>query len=143
MQSQPEGLKDEPPPYPESPTSSEPPLPLYQRNKGPARCYYVLMAVLYAVLLLMAIVALASFGIKQSEINKRQQTLGHPNSETCILFSKYIGTDEDPNGNPVYRIRLHTPGLCGYVLWGLTSITIVAFVWLIYSIVLAVVGPKM
>ena len=90
----------------------------------------------------MAVVALASFGIKQAQITKRQLELGLDRRETCILFAKFLGTRVE-DGQTVYVIGLRSPGLCGYVLWGLISITIVAFVWLVYSIVLAVIGPKM
>ena len=46
------------------------------------------------------------------------------------------------DGQKVNVIGLSSPGLCGFMLWGLTSITIVPFIWLIYSIVLAVIGPN-
>jgi hypothetical protein len=118
------------------------PLPV-SRNKGPARCYFVMMAVIYLVLLLMAVVALGSFGIKQSEITRRQIKLGLDRSQTCILFAQFQRTTTTKDGQTVHIKKLQPPGVCGYVLWGLISITIVAFVWFIYSIVLAVMGPKM
>ena len=43
------------------------------------------------------------------------------------------------DGQKVNVIGLSSPGLCGFMLWGLTSITIVPF---IYSIVLAIIGPN-
>ena len=100
-----------------------------------------MMSVVYLALLLMAVVALGSFGIKQAEITRRQHDLGIDRSETCIFFAKYKGSYEK-DGKTVNRIELRSPGLCGYVLWGLISITIVVVVWLVYSIVLAVFGPK-
>ena len=117
------------------------PLPV-SRNKGPARCYFVMMAVVYLVLMFMAVVALGSFGIKQSEITRRQINLGLDRSQTCILFVQYLGPDTK-DGQVVHIKRLKPAGVCAYVLWGLISITIVAVVWFIYSIVLAVIGPKM
>ena len=125
----------------EIPESLEP-LPV-SRNKGPARCYFVMMAVVYLVLMFMAVVALGSFGIKQSEITRRQINLGLDRSQTCILFAQYLRTETRDDGQVVHIKRLKPPGVCGYVLWGLISITIVAVVWFIYSIVLAVIGPKM
>ena len=120
----------------EIPESLEP-LPV-RRNKGPARCYFVMMAVVYFALVLMAVVALASFGIKQAKITRRQLDLGYGHSQTCILFADSMVRDSES----VY-ITLKPPGVCGYVLWGLISITIVAVVWFVYSIVLAAIGPKM
>ena len=69
------------------------PLPVSQRNKGPARCYFVMMAVVYLALVLMVIVALGSFGMKQAEITKCQLNLGLDYSQTCILFEETPRTD--------------------------------------------------
>ena len=124
----------------EIPESLEP-LPV-SRNKGPARCYYVMMAVVYFALVLMAVVALGSFGIKQSEITRRRLDLGADRSQTCILFADFVEKRME-DGKTVYEVRLKSAGVCGYVLWGLISITIVAIVWFVYSIVLAAIGPKM
>ena len=140
MQSQEEKEKEAMEELPESPTDLAP-LPV-RRNKGPARCYFVMMAVVYFALLIMAVVALGSFGIKQAEITRRQHDLGIDPSQTCILFAKFIRLEERPDGTKVHIIQLRSPGLCGYVLWGLISITIVAVVWFVYSIVLAAFGPK-
>ena len=124
----------------EIPESLEP-LPV-GRNKGPARIYFVMMAVVYLALILMAVVALGSFGIKQSQITRRQINLGLDRSQTCILFADFLGT-ETKDGQEVHIKKLKPPGVCAYVLWGLISVTIVAVVWFIYSIVLAIIGPKM
>ena len=109
-------------------------IPGAQRNKRPARCFFMTMAVIYLMLLIVAVVALASFEIKESEIRR----LSIDTSQTCILFAPH----EDEYG---YRFisALKPPGLCVFVLWGLISITIVALVWLIYNVVLAAIGPKM
>ena len=141
MQSRKEDEKEAMEEFPESPTALAP-LPV-SRNKGPARCYFVMMAVVYFALVLMAVVALGSFGIKQAEITRRHLDLRGDPSKTCVLFAKFLGTTDGPDGKTIYNIELKSPGLCGYVLWGLISITIVAVVWLVYSIVLAVIGPKM
>ena len=141
MQSQKEEEKEAMEEIPESPTALAP-LPV-SRDKGPARCYFVMMTVVYFALVLMAVVALGSFGIKQAKITRRQLDLGGDPSKTCILFAKFLGTRDEPDGTKVYMIELKSPGLCGYVLWGLISIIIVAVVWLVYSIVLAVIAPKM
>ena len=112
-----------------------------ERNKGPSRCYNVMMTVVYFALLLMAVVALGSFGAKQTQITDRAQKEYNSTAHSCILFSTYVRTEERDNKKIVY-IKFHTNGVCGYVFWGLTSITIVAFVWFIYSIVQAVIAPR-
>ena len=116
-----------------------------RRNKRSARCYFMTMAAVYLVLLIMAVVALANFGIREAEINrlKSQNKLAvHHPEQTCILFAKHIDDPDDQYSNKIIT-ELHSSALCGYVLWGLISITIVAFVWLIYNVVLAAIGPKM
>ena len=99
----------------------------------------MMMAVIYLALLIMAVVALAHFGIREAEINQLKSehkiAIFHP-SQTCILFAKHV--EGDAANKPVSD--LHSSGLCGYVLWGLISITIVTFVW---NVVLAAIGPKM
>ena len=119
------------------------------RNKRPARCYFMTMAVVYLVLLITAVVALAHFGLREAEINRVNSQdklrLGviHP-SQTCILFAKHADADDPDFDLPNdFILDLHSSALCGYVLWGLISVTIVAFVWLVYSIVLAAIGSKM
>ena len=109
-----------------------------RRNKGPSRCYNASFIVVYFVLLIVAVVALGSFGRKEAEIIARSRKEHNTTAYSCILFTKYHGT----NASGVRFVHLHTSGLCGYVFWGLTSITVVAFVWLIYSVVQAAIGPK-
>ena len=117
-----------------------PPVP--ERNKGPSRCYNVMMIVVYFALLLMAVVALGSFGAKQSQIADRAKKEYNSAAHSCILYSVYDRTEERDDGKKVVYIKFHTNGVCGYVFWGLASITIVAFVWFIYSIVQAVIAPR-
>ena len=114
-------------------------IPGAQRNKRPARCFFMTMAVTYLTLLIVAAVALASFEIKESEIRRlKDSLLIIDTSQTCILFAPH----EDVYGHRLIS-ALKPPGLCVFVLWGLISITIVALVWLIYNVVLAAIGPKM
>ena len=114
----------------------EPVSPAPKRNKGPSRCYNVMMIIVYFALLLMAVVALGSFGATQSKIKDRTQK-EHNSTHSCILYSTYLRTE-----NKIVYIQFHTNGVCGYVFWGLTSVTIVAFVWFIYSIVQAIIAPR-
>ena len=120
----------------------EPVSPVPERNKGPSRCYNVMMIVVYFALLIMAVVALGTFGAKQSQITDRAQKHYNSTAYSCILYSTYLGINETTKPPTVY-VKFHTNGVCGYVFWGLASITIVAFVWFIYSIVQAIVGPRM
>ena len=117
---------------------NEPILTKPKRNKGPSRCYHVMMIVVYFALLLMAVVTLGTFGVKEAQIIHRARVQYNSTAYSCILYATYNSTGR--NGNTV---NLQSSALCGYVFWGLTSVTIVACVWLVYSIVQAAVGPKM
>ena len=109
------------------------------RNRKPSRCYNVTMTVVYFVVLILAVVALGSFGKKQAEINQRINRLSFGYSDkTCILFASSTEI-----GDNLRLFELHSAGVCVYMLWGLVSVAIVMFVWLVYSIVLAAIGPKM
>ena len=114
-------------------------LPVAQRNKRPARCFFMTMAVIYLMLLIVAAVALASFEIKESELRRlKDSLLIIDTSQTCILFAPHF------DGMSARLVSaLKPPGLCVFVLWGLISIAIVALVWLVYNVVLAAIGPKM
>ena len=104
--------------------------PTKARSKAQSRCYNISFIAVYFVLLIPAVVALGSFGTKQNELTSQLRKSGFSTADSCILFI-------DQNEN-----ELHSNKLCGYVFWGLTSIIIVAFVWLINSIVQAAIGLK-
>ena len=124
---------------------TEEPPPSYNNDdaiqkRRSARCYNVTMIVVYLALLIIASVGLGGFGLKQSQIVSALPSYQY---ETCILFTRTTSTDV-VDGKSVRYVEFHSPGVCGYVLWGLISVTIVMFVWFIYSIVQAVLGrPKM
>ena len=114
-----------------------------KRNKGPSRCYNVTMIVVYFALLLMTVVALGAFGAKQSQITDRARKELNSTTHTCILYSSYLWSENDGDGKTIVHMKFHSSGLCGYVFWGLASLTIVAFVWFVYSILQAIFAPRM
>ena len=119
-------------------SDGDPISPVPKRNKGPSRCYNVMMIVVYFALLVLAVVALGSFGAQQNQMKDRAQKR-HYSAHSCILYSTFLRKDEQTG---VVHIKLHTNGVCGYVFWGLTSVTIVSFFWFIYSIVQAIIAPR-
>ena len=104
------------------------------RNKGPSRCYNATMIVVYFVLLIITVVALGTYGVKEGEFIKFVHRQNNATDLSCVLYSTYAGQDKDGN-------EPHSSGLCGYVFWGLTSVTIVVFVWLVNSIFQTFLGP--
>lgn len=81
--------------------------------------YFSIIALLSLVLVLDSAISLGSFGVAQNSI-----------SHGCLLFAS-----DTPEVTPL--------GGCVFVFWGQTSVLIVAFVWLVYSIVLATCRTKM
>ena len=114
-----------------------PPILKPTRNKGPSRCYNLSFVLVYSALLIMAVVALGSFGAKQAEITDRMHKLNY-SGPSCILFSTYNRTINQS----IIVINFHSYGVCGFVFWGLTSVIIVVFVWVVNSIVQAIIGPR-
>ena len=99
----------------------------------PYRVHYAVLVVVYFVALILALVALGSFGVKEAQVHSFQSRHSRP-SQNCILYAKPLGEK---------YIELSTAGPCNFVLWAQVSVLIVVFVWFIYNIVLAVLGPKM
>ena len=99
------------------------------RNKTLARLYFSVFSVLYAVLLLDNLISLGSFGAKQAETSSKTTE----ETGKCILFGTNVG------GN---KVHLGPKRSCSFVLWGQSSLVIVAFMWLGYSILAAILGFK-
>lgn len=106
-----------------------------------ARVHYGVLAAAYIVLLVVALVALGSFGAIEALVRDFQNRY-FPSPESsesnCILYVTFTGQEV----GPVRIIRLGSTGSCGFVLWGQASALIVVAVWLVYSIVLLVLGRK-
>lgn len=110
-----------------------------QSSRKPARCYYFMLILVFFILFIDCVVSLGSFGVIQYKVNNfyKKDPL-HPNVtfNTCILFGKFSRDLE----NGIHVVKLTNIGSCAFVLWGLISIMIVAFVWLVFSIVLVFIG---
>ena len=103
------------------------------RNKTPARIYFFVFSLLYAVLLLDNVISLGCFGVKQAHVDSKTTEW----TGKCILFGTFAGTHDGKN-----KVHLGSKGTCAFVLWGQASLSIVAFVWLGYSIIAAILGSK-
>ncbi len=107
-----------------------------QRNKKPARVFYVLLTIVFMVLFLDSVVSLGCFGMVQRELHNFQPQLQADGSQ-CILFGS-LGRQQ--NGDPgIYLPRI---GTCVFVLWGQVSIVILSFVWIVYCVAQAVIAPR-
>lgn len=105
----------------------QPPVP--QRKRGVSRVYHVVMSIVFAVLLLISVISLGAFAAKHAEVSE-----SHSGRRTCILFGEKSGDG---------TAELSVNGPCAFVLWGQVSVTIVFLSWLIFSVVLTIIGPKM
>ena len=110
-----------------------------EKRNGGTKCYQSLMVVVFFVMFLISVVSLGSFGVMQHKVSKFWDIPDlNVHYNTCILFGSYNRTD--PDGT--VHINLSTIGSCAFTLWGLMSVMLVMFIWLIYSFVLIFCGPK-
>ena len=106
-------------------------------KKNPAaRCYYVFMFLVYLTLFLVSVVSLGSFGVTEHKVSRFFAAYKHTN--TCILFGIYKGRNLDGD----ILIRLTNVSSCGFVLWGLISVMIVMFVWVVSSFLQIFIVPR-
>ena len=106
------------------------------RSKTGPRVYYVVLMCWVFLLLLLAAIALGSFGRKQNEITSSYKNYSSSHGH-CILFVSYGGK----NGNQTLFPENY--GVCGFVFWGLASLAIVGFSFLVYLVVLTVFGTRL
>ncbi len=65
-----------------------------RRKKGLSRLYFSTFSFVLLVVVLVSVISLGTFGVKQNDFNKLKDTL-HPSGHYCILFSSYAGYDEE------------------------------------------------
>lgn len=96
------------------------------------RVHYSILAVLYLVVLVLAGVALGSFGVSETNVHKFVKDNYPPEHQAnnCILYAKYLGGETEG----LRQVALFNPGPCGFVLWGQVSVFIVVLVWFVFSI---------
>ena len=110
-------------------------------KKNPtARCYYVFMFLVYLILFLVSVVSLGSFGVTEHQV--RGFYAGYKQYNSCILYGAFKGYDVDDDGNRRVIVRLSNIGSCGFVLWGLISVMIVMFVWVVSSFLQIFIVPR-
>lgn len=107
-----------------------------QRSKGRARVYFFTSAVIYFMLVLDSIISLGAFGVLQKRVANSGDNL--PPTSKCILFAHYDGKR---NGRTIFK--LSDVDTCAYILWGLVSVSLLTFAWLVYTIVLIFIGPRL
>ena len=91
-------------------------------------------AIVFSVFLLINVIALGAFSVIQKRVADFSSLLGQ--GPKCILFSQFRGL----TSNTTISLEYSDVSVCGFVLCGLVSLTLVALLWLIYSIVLAVLA---
>jgi hypothetical protein len=94
--------------------------------------------VIFFILLLISVISLGSFGVVQKKVHDFSNEL--PPDSKCILFGRFF-EKKKVNDKDRVVVKLPSLGPCGFALWGLVSIFIVAFVWFVYSIVMIAFGP--
>ena len=105
-----------------------------------ARLHYGVIAAVYSVLTIIALVALGSFGALEAHVRNFARRVSLENS--CILYTTDTNTQEVIDGTTVRLIEFGVTSACGFVLWSQSSALIVLFVWVVYNIVLLVLARK-
>ena len=96
------------------------------------RVHYGILAALYLIVLVLAGVALGSFGTSETNVHNFV-TANYPpdrRANNCILYASYLGYEI----GDVRQVAMFNPGPCGFVLWGQVSVFIVVLVWFVSSI---------
>ena len=107
-----------------------------QRQSGVLRIVSIInfsvLAVVMFVVLLLSLISLGTFGKKQAQL---EDFLG---GKGCFLSSErttFLG---------LKTLRFTTNyGPCGFIFWGWSSVAIVAIFFIIYLIVLAILGSNL
>ena len=96
------------------------------------RVHYGILAALYLIVLVLAGVALGSFGASETNVHKFVTDNYPPDlrANNCILYASYLGYDI----GDVRQVAMFNPGPCGFVLWGQVSVFIVVLVWFVSSV---------
>jgi hypothetical protein len=96
------------------------------------RVHYGILAALYLIVLVLAGVALGSFGTSETKVHNFVNANYPPErrANNCILYASYLGYEI----NDARRVAMFNPGPCGFVLWGQVSVFIVVLVWFVSSV---------
>ena len=96
------------------------------------RVHYGILAALYLIVLVLAGVALGSFGASETSVHNFVKANYPPDRQAnnCILYATYLGYDI----GDVRQLAMFNPGPCGFVLWGQVSAFIVVLVWFVSSV---------
>ena len=109
------------------------------RSKTFSRVLFTLLSVGMLVVLLVSLIAVGYFGNKQREVTNFYKGYDTQSSGSCILYAKSLGQASDT----VVLIKLHSYGPCAFVLFGLTSVSIAVVFFVVYLVVLTILGIKM
>lgn len=97
-----------------------------------ARLYYVLLAVVYLVILIIELVTLGTFGVEFTRTNSLYTT-----DPVCVLYGSATETNE-------VNVLLNNNASCGFTFWGIVTVVLVLLVWTGLHIVMALCGkPKL
>ena len=91
------------------------------------------MAVVYAVLLLIKVVTLGTFGRQFADTTRfwRDHVASSVNA-VCVLY----GSDSIDSFNP----SLGNNASCGFVFWGVVTMILVMVVWMVVYVMMAILG---
>ncbi len=133
--------EEDPPPY------SDPLPPRVEnspsRNKKPTRFYHGFITLVMCLFLLLCAIALGSFGEFQRQLSGFYVGDEYKGRGLCILFAKSQALSEPGKDGAKWLIDYRSYGPCIFIFWGLVSGTLLAFILLVYEIVMVIIAPRM
>ena len=109
--------------------------PMPPKRNGCSRLFHCIMAVVYLVVLLTAVISLGTFATKQNEIASTA-LLG----PSCVLFSSYSGKIDQNNQLPI--IKFGQDAACVFSIWAEAALACASVGMFIFAVVLAAIGTQ-
>lgn len=104
-------------------------------------CYFSMLIVVFFILFIVCVVALGGFGVTQYRVsNFVNEDIPEVRVNVCILFGTFNSSRTLEDGTEVVFINMTNIGSCAFALWGLISIMLVAFMWLISAFIQVFIG---
>ena len=102
------------------------------------RVYYIAMAALYILTIIIQLVTLGTFTSQYSRTNSFYTDNLGSSLVVCTLYGEGMGVDDK------FNVALSDNASCGFVFFGIMAVIIVLLILIAIHVIMAIVGkPKM
>ena len=104
------------------------------------RAYYIVLAVLFFLTMIMQLVTIGTFTVQHSRTNSfYRENLGTRNSSSvCVLYGEEMSVGDK------FNVALDNDASCGFVIFGILIVVIVLLVFMVAYVFLGIAGkPRM